>query len=79
MSGRVAVALLVSALALAGCGTSPGERAVSGGAIGDAGGDAAGALVGAPLAGALIGGGVGAATGAATSPNQIYLGRPAWE
>ena len=79
MSGRVAVALLVSAFALAGCGTSPGERAVGGGAIGAAGGAAAGALVGAPLAGALIGGGVGAATGAATSPNQIYLGRPAWE
>lgn len=75
----VTVAFLVAATALAGCGTTQGDRALSGGAIGAAGGAAAGALVGAPLAGALIGGGVGAATGAATSPNQIYLGRPAWE
>jgi osmotically inducible lipoprotein OsmB len=81
MNGRLAAALVVlsGGLALAGCGTTPGDRAVSGGAIGAAGGAVAGALVGAPLAGAAIGGGVGAVTGAATSPNQVYLGRPAWE
>jgi hypothetical protein len=28
---------------------------------------------------AAIGGAAGAATGALTSPNQIYLGRPAWQ
>lgn len=79
MSSRMAAVLLVSALVLAGCGTTPGERAISGGAIGAAGGAAAGALVGAPGAGALIGGGIGAAAGASTTPNQIYLGRPAWQ
>ena len=79
MDIRFTAVVLASALALVGCGTTPGERALSGGAIGAAGGAAAGALLGAPAAGALIGGAAGAATGAFTSPNQIYLGRPAWE
>lgn len=79
MRAPVVVALAASALALAGCGTTQGQRALSGGAIGAAGGAVAGALVGAPAAGAVIGAGLGAVTGAATSPSQIYLGRPAWE
>ena len=65
-------------LALAGCGVTPGERAVSGGLIGAGGGAAVGALTGNVGAGALIGGAAGAVGGAATSPNQVYLGRPAW-
>jgi hypothetical protein len=61
------VALLV--LGLAGCGTSPGDRAVSGGLIGAGGGAALGAAAGFnPAVGALAGAAGGAAIGAATTP-----------
>jgi hypothetical protein len=50
MNKRMGVLLIVAGLALAACGTDPGDRA-----------------------------GSGALTGAATSPNQVYLGPPAWE
>jgi len=71
-----AVILAGLALGLSGCGYTPGQRALSGGAIGAG----AGAIVGAaaagnPAMGALIGGGVGALGGALTSPSQINLGR----
>lgn len=75
----VTVAFLVAATALAGCGTTQGDRALSGGAIGAASGAVIGALVGAPAVGAVVGAGAGAVAGAATSPSQVYLGRPAWE
>ncbi len=56
-------------LALAGCGYSPLERGVTGGAIGAGGGAALGAVTGVGAGtGALIGGGVGAAGGALTAP-----------
>ena len=79
MSSRVAVLLAVVALALGACGTTTGDRGLSGAAIGGATGAVVGALVGAPLAGAAIGAGAGAVAGAATSPTQIDLGKPAWE
>lgn len=61
---------------LAACGDRPGERALSGGAIGAGAGAVGGALIGGdPLTGALIGGGVGAVTGAATNRHEIDLGR----
>lgn len=64
------------ALALAGCGERPGERALSGGGLGAAGGAGVAALTGGSLlGGALIGGAAGAVAGAATSPNQINLDR----
>ena len=67
----------LAALALAGCGYSPGSRALSGGAIGAGTGAIVGAVTGiGPGTGALIGGGVGALTGAATNPNDVNLGRP---
>jgi hypothetical protein len=70
-------ALVLAALSLAGCGYSPGSRALSGGAIGAGSGAIIGAVTGiGPGAGALIGGGVGALTGAATNPRDINLGRP---
>jgi hypothetical protein len=71
--------VFAGALAMAGCGTSPGDRGLSGAGIGAATGAVAGALVGAPLAGAAIGAGAGAAIGATTSPSTVDLGRPAWE
>lgn len=72
----VASALLaLSITALAGCGYSPGHRALTGGAIGAGGGAIIGAVTGiGPGAGALIGGGAGALTGAATTHRQLNLG-----
>ena len=73
------VLLLASALCLAGCGYSPGDRAASGGLMGAGAGAAiAAATGGAPLVGALVGGAVGAAGGALTSPDAINLGKPIW-
>jgi uncharacterized membrane protein len=67
-------------VALAACGTNPGDRAVSGAALGAGAGLAIGAIAGAPLLGAaVIGAGAGAVAGAVTDPNKINLGRPAWE
>jgi osmotically inducible lipoprotein OsmB len=66
-------------LALAGCGHSTGDRAVSGGLLGAGTGAAIGTVTGgSPLTGALIGGAVGAVGGAATSHSDIDLGRPIW-
>lgn len=80
MNTRIIVpAIMLVGLALAGCGTSQQDRALSGGALGAGAGGLAGALVGHPLAGAALGGAGGAATGAYTNPNQVDLGRPAWK
>ncbi len=59
-------------LMLAACGSSKGDRALSGGAIG-AGVGAAGSAVtgGNAWGGALLGGAVGAATGALTDKDDI--------
>lgn len=74
--------LLISAallLALAGCGYTPGERALTGGAIGAGGGAIlGGALFGSPAMGALIGGGAGALGGALTAPQPHYYGHRGW-
>ncbi len=67
--------LAASLTALAGCGYSPGHRALTGGAIGAGGGAIIGAATGlGPGTGALLGGAAGALTGAATSHNQLNLG-----
>jgi hypothetical protein len=66
---------LATMVALAGCGYSPGQRALSGGAIGAGGGAIVGAATGlGPGTGALIGAGAGALTGAATTHQQLNLG-----
>lgn len=52
-------------LALAACGSTPGERALSGGALGAG----TGALIDGGT-GAVIGGGAGAAAGALTAPRE---------
>lgn len=77
MTGKVLLALVLTT-GLAGCGVTPGERAVSGGLLGAGAGAAVGSLSGSAGTGALIGGAAGAAGGALTSPNTVYLGRPAW-
>jgi hypothetical protein len=70
-SGGIAAAL-ATALMLSGCGTTPGERAVSGGVLGAAGGAAIGSVTGSAGRGAVIGGVGGAALGALTSPPGYY-------
>jgi hypothetical protein len=67
-------------LGLAACGSSTGDRALSGGAMGAAGGAALGAVLPGigPAGGALVGGAAGAATGALTNSNQFDLGKPIW-
>ncbi len=56
-------------LSLAGCGSDPVTRGVSGGLMGAGAGAGVAALTGGkPATGALIGGGIGAVGGAATSP-----------
>ncbi len=74
----IASAMFLSVLALSACGSSTGDRAISGAGIGAGVGALGGLLVGAPLEGALIGGAVGAGTGALTDKDQINLGKPIW-
>lgn len=78
--GKASVAFMVAAgLALAGCGTTVGDRGLSGAAIGAGTGAVAAAILGGPVgAAALVGGAVGAVAGAATSPAAVDLGKPVW-
>lgn len=73
-----AIMLAAGMFALSACGTSPGDRAITGGALGAGAGAAGGALFGAPGTGALLGGAGGAAAGGLTSPDDVYLGEPFW-
>ncbi len=60
--------VLLGGLAVAACGETPGQRAVSGGLLGAGAGAAVGSFSGNAGTGALIGGAVGAVGGAATAP-----------
>jgi len=71
-------AAVTAALALAACGTTPGDRAASGGLLGAGAGAAVGSLSGNAGAGAIIGGLGGAAVGALTDPCTLNLGDPFW-
>ena len=74
--------LIISLIALAGCGYTPEQRAVSGAALGGATGAAIGAATGGGVGAALAGGALGAATGAvvgattAPPPPPPYYGAP---
>jgi osmotically inducible lipoprotein OsmB len=72
-------AALASVLVLAGCGTNPGDRVLSGGMIGAAGGAVIGAMTGSAATGAAVGALSGAAIGAATDPCDLDLGTPYWK
>jgi osmotically inducible lipoprotein OsmB len=78
MNRIVLVTALLFSSALGGCGSSTGDRAASGAAIGAGGGALAGWALGSPALGALAGGAAGAAVGGLTSPDQINLGKPVW-
>jgi hypothetical protein len=72
--------MLLAAVAIfaAACGTTPGERAASGGLLGAGAGAAIGSLSGNAGTGALIGGAAGAIAGAVTDPCSFNLGDPVW-
>jgi len=63
--------LLITTLACAACGTTSGERGVTGAGLGALGG----AAVGAPAVGAITGG----AAGLFTESDDIDLGKPVWD
>jgi hypothetical protein len=78
-----AAILAALSMSVAGCGYTPEQRALSGGALGAATGSAIGAAtgggVGAALAGGAIGAAGGAIAGAATTPpppQAYYRHRP---
>ena len=80
MKGTAVLIAAASLLALAACGQTQGERALSGGAIGAGAGAATGAITGGSvLGGALLGGAAGAAAGALIDPDDIDLGDPLWD
>lgn len=65
------LAALGMAALLAACGHSPGERALSGGAIGAGAGAGLAAITGGAVGtGAIVGGAAGAATGAVTADDD---------
>lgn len=71
--------LILASMALAACGTSRTDRALSGGAIGAGiGGGTAAVTGGNVLGGAAIGGAGGAAIGALTDEEDLDLGEPLW-
>jgi len=76
----IGTALVVAGLTLAGCGTRPAERTLSGAAIGAGSGAAIGAVFGGigVVPGTIIGAAVGGVTGAVTDPRAVDLGRPTW-
>lgn len=62
-------ALILVLFGLTACGSDPGTRALTGGAIGAGTGAVVGSVTGVgPLGGAVVGGVGGAAIGAATTP-----------
>ena len=72
--------LVAAMLMVTACGTSSGDRAVSGGGIGAAAGAVIGAITGLTvLEGALIGTGLGAAIGGFTDADTVNLGEPIWK
>lgn len=75
----MAIAVALAAVMLVACGTTTKDRALSGAGIGAGIGAVGGALTGNTVGGALVGGAAGAAAGGLTDPDQINLGKPAWE
>lgn len=77
---KPASVMIITLTLLTACGDRPGQRALSGGAIGAGVGAVGGTVLGgSPLRGAVIGGAVGAAAGGLTKEKDINLGKPVWE
>jgi osmotically inducible lipoprotein OsmB len=79
MQLRLGFSLVVVGLLLSACGSTTGDRAVSGAGIGAAAGVVGGALIGAPVIGAALGAAAGGTIGAATNPSDVDLGKPVWK
>ena len=76
---RKTIPLILCLSLLAGCSSSKGDRALSGGGIGAGVGAVTGAVIGgSPVTGAIVGGVVGAAAGGLTKKKDIDLGKPLW-
>jgi len=74
------VLLISSTLGLSACGSTTGDRGLSGAGIGAAGGTAVGLFTGLGVVeGALIGAGAGGLTGVLTDEDDIDLGKPFWK
>jgi peptidoglycan hydrolase-like protein with peptidoglycan-binding domain len=73
-------AIILTTFFLAACGSTPGERGLTGAGIGAATGAVVGLASGgvSVLAGALIGAASGGSIGAFTSRDQLNLGEPPW-
>jgi osmotically inducible lipoprotein OsmB len=73
-------AIIVATFTLTACGSTPGERGLTGAGLGAATGAVVGVASGglSVLAGALIGAASGGAIGAFTTRDQIDLGDPPW-
>jgi hypothetical protein len=65
------ILLAPAVLVLSACGTTMGDRGLSGAMIGGA----AGLVIGGPVAGAVVGAGVGMIT----DNSQVNLGPPVWD
>lgn len=77
---RKVLTIAVASLLLGACGSTPGERAVTGAGIGASAGAVVGAVTGLTIVqGALIGAGAGGLTGALTDNSTINLGEPVWK
>ena len=75
---KVLPVVMSASLILSACGTSTGDRGLSGGLLGAGTGATIGALAGSAGTGALWGGLGGAAIGMLTSPEMVNLGKPIW-
>ena len=76
---KVLPVVMSASLVLSACGTSTGDRGLSGGLLGAGTGATIGALAGSAGTGALWGGLGGAAIGMLTSPEMVNLGKPLWD
>jgi hypothetical protein len=65
--------MCLAGLLLAACGTTTGDRGLSGAGIGAGIG-----VIGGPP-GMVLGGAIGAGVGMVTSPSKVNLGKPAWK
>ena len=71
---------VVLSIALAGCGATTEDRAISGGLLGAGGGAVIGAATGGSIGtAAVIGGVAGAVVGAVSDPCKLNLGDPFWK
>ncbi|MEZ5670630.1 MAG: hypothetical protein R3F55_24980 [Alphaproteobacteria bacterium] len=80
MRNILAIGAGLGALVLAGCGTTPLDRATTGAGIGAAAGVVGAAIIDSSLlGGAAVGALAGGAVGVLTTSDDLYLGEPVWD